>query len=422
VTPVATHPVTRIARESMRGIVASGRRPRRATGPLGASFAPFDAATIADPPAAYRRLHARPGVHPAGPGSYALAGYDDVRAAARAHDVLVSGRGVTRFPAALPMLITLDRPRHGELRRVLAPHFTAKRSTTMEPGMRELAGAAVDRMLAAGRADAVEQLAVPLPVTVIARLLGVAETDLPRFHRWSNTIVGGFHAGATVAATVRGIRSAGGSLALHRYMTGVFARLRREPGDDVISALLASQDGGALDDGELFWLSLMLLVAGNETTTNLIGHVLLALASDPDAYARLRAEPELIPSAVEEAMRWGSPIQGLYRSAAEDYVVAETTIPAGTRVLLLFGAANRDPRVFADPDRFVLDREPNDHLGFGMGIHFCLGAHLARAETRVVLETFVQRVARLELAGPVVWRDNPTVHGPSHLPLRLHAA
>jgi beta-dihydromenaquinone-9 omega-hydroxylase len=421
-TSVAEHPATTIARQSVRGIAAAARRPRRATGPLGAPFAPFDPATIADPAAAYRRLHAQPGVHPAGVSSYALAGHDDVRAAARAHDVLVSGRGVTLFPAALPMLITLDRPRHGELRRVLAPHFTAKRSTAMEPGMRALADAAVDRMLAAGSADAVEGLAVPLPVTVIARLLGVPESDLPRFHRWSNTIVGGFHAGTNLSATGRGLRSAAASLALHRYMSGVFARLRREPGDDVISALLASQDGGALNDAELFWLSLMLLVAGNETTTNLIGSVLLSLARDPEAYARLRAEPELIPSAVEEGVRWGSPIQGLYRSAAEDYVVGATTIPAGARVLLLFGAANRDPRVFADPDRFAIDREPNEHLGFGMGIHFCLGAHLARVETRIVLESFVQRVARLELAGPVVWRDNPTVHGPRHLPLRLEAA
>jgi cytochrome P450 len=421
-TSVLAHPATMLARESVRGIAAVARRPSPATGSLGARFNPFDAETIADPARAYRRLHARPGVHPAGVGSYALAGYDDVRAAARAHDVLVSGRGVTRFPASLPMLLTLDRPRHGELRRVLAPHFTAKRSVAMEPGMRELAETAVDRMVALGRADAVRELAVPLPVTVIARLLGVPEADLPSFHRWSNTLVGGFHAGTNMSATGRGLRSGAAALALHRYMNGVFARLRREPGDDVISALLASQDGGGMDDAELFWLSLMLLVAGNETTTNLIGHVLLALARDPEAYARLRAEPELIGSAVEEAVRWGSPIQGLYRSAAEDYVVGATTIPAGTRVLLLFGAANRDPRVFADPDRFVLDREPNDHLGFGMGIHFCLGAHLARVETRIVLETFVQRVARLELAGPVAWRDNPTVHGPRHLPLRLEAA
>src|SRR5439155_2603533 len=136
---------------------AVARRPRRATGGLGASFAPFVSATIADPAAAYRRLHARPGVHPAGPGSYALAGYDDVRAAARAHDVLISGRGVTRFPASLPMLLTLDRPRHSELRRVLAPHFTAKRSAAIEPGMRSLTTAAVDRMVAAGRADPVDE-------------------------------------------------------------------------------------------------------------------------------------------------------------------------------------------------------------------------------------------------------------------------
>ena len=193
-----------------------------------------------------------------------------------------------------------------------------------------------------------------------------------------------------LASTRRALRSVAGALALHRYMKDVFARLRREPGDDVLSALLASQEGGELGDAELFWLSLMLLVAGNETTTNLIGSLLFALAKDPEAYARLRAEPELIPSAVEEALRWGSPIQSFFRTVTADYTVGATTIPAGARVLLLFGAANRDPRKYADPDRFVIDRNPTDHVGFGMGIHFCLGAQLARAEARVALESLVR--------------------------------
>jgi cytochrome P450 len=187
----------------------------------------------------------------------------------------------------------------------------------------------------------------------------------------------------------------------------------------VITALLASNDGGDMRDDELFWLSLMLLVAGNETTTNLIGSLLYALARDRRAYERLRAEPALIAPAVEEALRWGSPIQGMFRTVVEDYAVGEATIPAGARVLLLFGAANRDPREFEDPDRFALDRRPGEHLAFGTGIHFCLGAQLARLEARVVLEELVERAAGIELAGPVAWRNNPTVHGPSRLPLRL---
>jgi cytochrome P450 len=149
---------------------------------------------------------------------------------------------------------------------------------------------------------------------------------------------------------------------------------------------------------------------------------LFALARDPLAYERLRAEPELIGPAVEEGVRWGSPIQRMYRTAAVDYTVGATTIPAGARVLLLFGAASRDPREYPDPDRFVVDRNPTDHLGFGTGIHFCLGAHLARVETRVVLEQLLRRVSRITLAGEVRFTHNPSLRGPSRLPLRLEPA
>jgi cytochrome P450 len=416
---IATHPAVAIARGALR---ASGRprlSPLRARGRLGAPFEPFARETIIDPASAYRRLHARPGVHPAGRNVFALASYRDVRAAARAHDVLVSGEGVTLVRAPLPMMLTLDRPRHDVLRRLVAPLFTASRSAAMEQGMRELVSSALDRMLAEPGADAVSELAIPLPITVIARMLGVPETDVERLHRWSDGVVEGFHAGSSLRSAASGLRSASAAIALHRYMLGVFARLREHQGDDVISALLASRDGGALTDEELFWFSLMLLVAGNETTTNLIGSLLLALARDPVAYERLRAEPELIGPAVEEGVRWSSPIQRMYRTATVDYTVDATTIPAGARVLLLFGAATRDPNEYPDPDRFIVDRDPTDHLGFGTGIHFCLGAHLARVETRVVLEQLLQRVSRISLAGEVRFTHNPTVHGPSHLPLRL---
>ncbi|MGH3555163.1 MAG: cytochrome P450, partial [Mycobacterium sp.] len=254
-------------------------------------------------------------------------------------------------------------------------------------------------------------------ITVIATLLGVPETDLDRFHRWSDGVVAGFHAdGRRLAQPLRSIVAV---LAMHRYMRTVFANLRRHPGDDIISAMLASRDGGSVSDQELFWLSLMLLVAGNETTTNLIGSLLVALAENPASYERLRSDPALIDAAIEEAVRWGSPVQHLYRTAVADYTVGSTMIPAGSRVLLLFGAANRDPRKYPKPDVFDIDRNPSDHVGFGSGVHHCLGAKLARLETRVVLEELLPRVRRINTLGPVVWRTNPTVHGPQRLPLRL---
>jgi beta-dihydromenaquinone-9 omega-hydroxylase len=421
---VRAHPAVTIVRANLVARTRQRRRRRRtAHVPLGRDFDPFAPEVLADPAAAYRRLHAVGGVHRCRRHDlFVLAGYEDVRAAARAHNVFSSAHGVSQVPAALPMLITSDRPRHGELRRMVAPHFTAESAQATRPLMERVTAEALERMLERPSSDAVAALAVPLPITVIAERLGVPASDLADFRRWSDGIIEGFHAGRSPAMLWRGPRVMGHVVSLHRYMRGVFDRLRRTPGDDVISALLVSQDGGSLNDEELFWFALMLLVAGNETTTNLIGSMLLALAEDPEAYDRLRRDPELVGQVVEESLRWGSPIQGLFRQTTEDHQVGDATIPAGSRVLLSFGAANRDPRQFPDPDRFDVERHPTDHLGFGFGIHFCLGAHLARLEAAVVLDALTARVARIEPAGPVEWTGNPTVRGPRRLPLRLVAA
>jgi cytochrome P450 len=283
-----------------------------------------------------------------------------------------------------------------------------------------LASDAIEGMLEeGGGCDAVAALAGPLPVATIARVLGIPEDDEPRFRQWSDSVVEGFgiESGAGRLRSSAGVL--GATLRLHSYFLELFSRRRQDPGDDVLSKLLASSDEGGLSEDELFWFAFLLLIAGNETTTNLIGTMLLALAEDPEQYERLAVDPSLIRPAVEEALRHTSPIQGMYRVAREDYEVGDASIPAGGRVLLLFGAANRDPRHYPDPDRFDVARNPADHLGFGTGIHFCLGAHLARLEAEVVLGLLAERVERIELAGEPRWRHNPALRGLASLPLRL---
>jgi beta-dihydromenaquinone-9 omega-hydroxylase len=255
---------------------------------------------------------------------------------------------------------------------------------------------------------------------VIAKLLGVPESDFADFRRWSDNLVKAFALSPKLGGAIRDSADVlGSAIKLNAYMSGQFERLRAEPGDDVLSGLIASSDEGDLTADELFWFSLMLLVAGNETTSNLLGTMALAFAEHPEQYARVREEPDLVPSAVEEALRHGSPIQGLYRTATADHPVGDAYVPAGGRVLLLYAAANRDPRHYTDPDTFDVTRNPTDHVGFGFGIHFCLGAHLARLEGQVVLHELIRRVRTIELAGDPVWNNNASVRGLTRLPVRL---
>jgi cytochrome P450 len=209
---------------------------------------------------------------------------------------------------------------------------------------------------------------------------------------------------------------------LHGYFHRIFDQRRLKPGHDLISHLLRSSEEGHMTADELFWFTFLLLIAGNETTTNLLGTLLLTVALQPAAFERLRREPQLIPAAVEESLRLHSPVQAFYRTALRPYRVEEATVPAGGRVLLIFAAANRDPRKYPDPERYVLERNPSDHLAFGSGIHFCLGAHLARLEAAAVLSRLTDRVESLELAGQPVWTRNPALRGLERLPLQFRAA
>jgi cytochrome P450 len=419
---------TAVADLGVRHARAGSRRVvRRLRGDVGCGaaptdFDPLDPDVLSDPYPGYRTLLEGPPLHyNRRRAVWIISRYDDVRAASRAHDDLSSGEGVTRYRSRLPMLITIDRPEHTRLRRLVARDFTRDALERWRPEIEQLAREAVDDLLAAPRFDAVARLASPLPVAVIARILGVPPKDLADFREWSDRIVEGFGVAPGVGSLRSSANVLGAAAKLHAYFTEQFDRRRESPGADVLSGLLASSDEGRLDEDELFWFCLMLLVAGNETTTSLLGTMLLSLAERPEQYARLRADPDLVPSAVEEALRHTSPIQGLYRTARRDYGMDSAMIPAGGRVLLLFGAANRDPRHYPDPDRFLVDRNPTDHLGFGSGIHFCLGAHLARLEAAVVLRELAGRVSGLTPVGAPEWIENPSLRGLARLPLELHA-
>jgi beta-dihydromenaquinone-9 omega-hydroxylase len=372
---------------------------------------PLDPAVARDPYPWYAAMHAGPPLHYApARRTFVVAHYDAVRAAARAHDALSSAESITPTRASLPMMIVLDRPGHTRLRKLVARHFTRDAIERFRPAIEAIASAAVDDLLAAPETDAVAKLASPLPVDVIADVLGVPRADRRRFRTWSDRVITGFGLRSPRGA----VTVLGATMRLHGYFDEAFARRRSAPSGDLLSHLVASD----LDDEERFWFALLLLIAGNETTTNLLGGMMLAFAQAPEQYERVRADPALVPGAVEEALRWVSPIQGLYRTALADYAVGDATIPAGGRVLLLFGAANRDPRRFADPGRLDVGRDASDHVAFGSGIHFCLGAHLARLEGQAVLRALAGRVARIELAGAPEWNDNPSLRGLARLPVR----
>jgi cytochrome P450 len=377
-------------------------------------FDPLDRDVLADPYPHYSALHEGPRLQfsPAR-RIWIVHRYDDVRAAAREHSALVSGDGITLVRSRLPMMISMDRPGHARLRPLLARPFAHDALEGQRPMIERIVAERLDRLGAGG--DAVAELATPVPVEVIAELLGVPADDFARFRAWSDVVVEGFAFTPSLRALASALRVWRATLALHAY----FGRTLRGRPAGMLGQLLDSADAGKLTAGELRWFAFLLLIAGNETTTNLLGALMLCLAADPDLYDQLRADPQLIGSAIEEALRLHSPIQGLYRAARTDYAVGEATIPRGARVLLLFGAANRDPARFHEPDRFVLGREPSDHLAFGTGIHFCLGAHLARLEAEVLLRSLLSRTRRIALAGEPRFTRNPTLRGLAALPIEL---
>jgi cytochrome P450 len=384
------------------------------------SFDPFDPVTAANPYPGYAELLAGPRVrYNRKRNIFILSRYDDVRAAARNDAMLTSTEGVTRSRGRLPVLLNLDPPRHTELRRKVQPAFARGALSSWQRMVDQLGDELVSDLLANPGSDVVQRLAVPMPVRLIAHILGIPPEDEKFFRHWSNEAV----RVANIQMTPRGlwqlVPSLNATRHLHSYFSSRFERGELLGSDTLLGRLVATAGAGEISRDELFYFALLLLLAGNETTTNLLSTMFLTLSENPDQFELIRRDPDaLVASAIEEQLRFASPIQGFYRTAKRAYRVGEATIPAGARVALLWGAANRDPRQFDDPDAFVAVRNPS-HVAFGSGIHLCLGASLARMESRAVLRELVERVQRIDIIGTPEWTTNSSLRGLARMQVAL---
>lgn len=305
-----------------------------------------------------------------------------------------------------------DPPDHTRLRSLVAQAFTPKRTQLLQSKIETIVNHLIDQVLSEGKMDFIDKFALPLPVTVIAELLGVPVEDRHEFQQWTQTIVrGGDGARSTEEATNQSLVA---QQAINDYFQNLVDLRRREPSDDLISALIAARDlEDRLSEDELLQTCNLLLIAGFETTVNLMGNGLLALLRHPEQLTMLREDPGLITSAIEEMLRFDSPVQrATFRIAAEEFNIGDVQIKQGQVVSAVIGAANRDPEIFAEPDRFDITRSPNPHVGFGLGIHFCLGAPLARLEGRIAFTTLLNRLPNLCLGEQdLEWSDNTFMHG-----------
>lgn len=350
---------------------------------------------------------------------WAVARYADCVRVLRDPDTFSSVVGVRQLTGELPpSLLFSDPPVHTRLRSLVAKAFTPRMVELQRPAIESYSEQLVDAMLQAEEGDIVAGLAYPLPVQVIATMLGVADGDLATFKRWSDDIIENV---GYVLLTGDDSVVAETNRQLDAYFSARIEKLRRAPEENLLSELVhAETEEGRLTMEELLMFSRLLLVAGNETTTGLIVNAIRAFAEFPTVYDRVRAEPGLLRTAVEEALRYYAPFPATIRRATRDAEVGGVTIPANARVLVLLGSANRDEAEFERPDEFIPDREPNRHLSFGMGIHYCLGAPLARLEANIALAKLLPRVRRFELLDDVAMNVRPG--GPKSFRVRFHLA
>lgn len=341
-----------------------------------------------------------------------------------AHGIVLGSMSPTPIPSQ--MIVLLDPPRHGPVRRVASRRFTPRAVRAQHAEVERITAELLERAATAGattECDFVERFAAPLPIAVIAWMLGVPRCDRGQLFLWTNEVIGKDdpeyrRPGETPAQTIRRARGE-----LHAYFARLLELRRREPGDDLVSELVHAEiDGRPLTQEQLLAYCELMVEAGNETTRNAISGGLLAFCEHRAEWQRLRAHPELLPDAVEEILRWVSPIIHFTRVANEDCAIRGRTVRAGDQLALFWASANRDEDVFGDPFAFRVDRRPNPHLAFGVGEHFCMGAHLARLELETMFRHLLARLELFEPSGPVERLGSAANAGLKHLPLRYRLA
>jgi len=379
---------------------------------------------FADPHSVHARLRTQrpvtPVVLPGGTGAWLITGYAEARAALADPRLSKHMPGWHPEPDSIFAVLDLhmlnsDPPDHERLRKLVNKAFTARRVQRLRPRITAITAGLLEDMSTRTEADLLASFAFPLPITVICELLGIPAGDRDDFRTWSATIVSNAAAPEVFQAH---------ATAMARYFVALLAAKRREPGDDLLSALIAARDEeDSLSENELVSMVFLLLVAGHETTVNLIASGVLALLLNPAELARLRAEPALIGGAVEELLRYVNPVNHTtFRCAAEPVEIGGVRISRGDPVLVALSGANRDPARFGDPDRLDLGRDSAGHLAFGHGIHYCLGAPLARLEAEIAVSALLARFGSISLAVPAEslrWRPSTLIHGLESLPVRL---
>jgi cholest-4-en-3-one 26-monooxygenase len=371
---------------------------------------------------------------------FAPAGYEPFWAITKHADIQEIARQPLRFSSAqgialhragemvppTDLVVMLDPPRHGPMRRLANARFTPRAVRVLRENIERIALEIIDAAAptgASGALDFVERVAAPFPLAMIASFLGVPREDWELLFRWTNEVIGREdpeyrRPGETPGQTIKRARGE-----VHAYFDRLIEQRRSDPQDDLVSELIQAEiEGNPLTQLQLALYCELLVEAGNETTRNAISGGLLAFSESPDQWKAMREHPELLPDAVEEILRWVSPISYFSRVATEDYELRGETIHAGQQVALYWASANRDEDVFDDPFTFRVDRRPNPHLAFGFGEHFCMGAHLARAELEVLYRLLLERLESFDVSGPVERLRSIQNGSIKHLPIRYRMA
>ena len=394
----------------------------------GVLFDPFLPEFIADPYPFYHRLREAEPVHRSPLGFWVLTRYDDCVTLLRDQrfgragfeGMLEAVYGEQREQGRLPTsMLFRDPPDHTRLRSLVSRAFTPRVIEGLRPRIRQIVDELLDGVRAARQMDVIAELAYPLPVTVICEMLGVPVGDHASIKQWSSDIARSLDAIGLPSDLEIAERGREGRRQLGEYFRGLVPARRRQPRADLLSLLIAAEEqGDKLSEGELLATCVLLFIAGHETTVNLIGNGLVALLRHPEELERLREDPALIPSGVEELLRYDGPVQRTARIAQVDVELGGHMIEKGQMVVALIGAADRDPAHFAEPDRLDVGRRDNHHIAFGFGIHFCLGAPLARLEGQIALGTLLRRAPGLALGSDALeWRESSVLRGLKALPV-----